>query len=350
MEMIKKISIRIFVLLLLFVVMNEVYKATFWRSDMEKEGFLLLDLATAQDSADVIYFGESSNFTTHESDSIEKSISEFAATYYPSLVFKNVQRGAIHAHTYLNLIKNIPENSRVKTLIITMNLRSFGADWIHSKLETPLMKAEIMGLTPIPLLNRFLLALNFYDNKTEEEREQEKKRVWQNEKLRFPWDFKYDNVAAWDKALADGSYKNADGSWDMPRIELACHNVKTFAFQIDTLKNPRIKDFDEIVKVAQKKRIHLVFNLLAENAQYADSLAGKELVWLLQSNRDLLVKRYASKGAIVVDNLECVEGVDFIDQHWTTEHYKQRGRERIAKNLADSLKKLYPTKFKSFGN
>jgi hypothetical protein len=127
---------------------------------------------------------------------------------------------------------------------------------------------------------------------------------------------------------------------------LADHYIKSYAFQIDADKNPRIADFDKIVKVAKKKDLNLVFNLLAENTEYADSLVGKNLLWLMKSNRDLLVERYSKQGVIVVDNLEIVPGWDYTDQHWTTEHYGQYGRQLIAKNVADSLKKLHGKDFK----
>jgi hypothetical protein len=57
------------------------------------------------------------------------------------------------------------------------------------------------------------------------------------------------------------------------------------------------------------------------------------------------MNRYNKEGVIVVDNLELVKGIDYIDQAWTTEHYKQKGRQAIAKNLAEHLKQIYPKEF-----
>ena len=72
---------------------------------------------------------------------------------------------------------------------------------------------------------------------------------------------------------------------------------------------------------------------------------GDELVWLIRKNRDLLVERYTRKGVIVVDNLESVPDKEYIDRNWTTEHYAQKGRMIIARNLADSLRILYPDEY-----
>jgi hypothetical protein len=40
----------------------------------------------------------------------------------------------------------------------------------------------------------------------------------------------------------------------------------------------------------------------------------------------------------VVDNLELVAGYNYMDQHWTTEHYFYEGRKQIADNLALHIK------------
>jgi hypothetical protein len=85
---------------------------------------------------------------------------------------------------------------------------------------------------------------------------------------------------------------------------------------------------------------------MAENVQYADSLVGKDLVFLMKQNRDLLMKRYNHDGVTVVDNLELICGYDYIDQNWTTEHYNQRGRMKIAQHLARALKPFYNEEFK----
>ena len=47
-------------------------------------------------------------------------------------------------------------------------------------------------------------------------------------------------------------------------------------------------------------------------------------------------------GMIVVDNLEAVADSCFIDRSWPTEHYNETGRRIIARNLADSLRLIYP--------
>ncbi len=342
---IRSISIKVIALLILLVGLNMLYMNTLWKKDLDKEADMLLELLNKQDTCDILYFGESSNFTPDSFELCKKYISELTAEYYPSLRLASVDRPAMHAGIYLSVIKNIPATAKVKTLIVTMNLRSFGANWIHSKLETPLQKSNVMYQLYPPLVNRFMLSLNCYEKKNEVERDADMKKQWVNEPFHFPYPFKYKTVIEWDKAVGEGSFLNPDGSWDMLKIGLATSYIKTYGFQINTETNPRIKDFDEIVAVAKQKKLNIVFNLLAENVAYADSLVGKDLVFLMQQNKQLLIDRYTQKGALVVDNFEVVRGKDFIDQRWTTEHYKERGRRTIAKNVAEELKKIYPSQF-----
>lgn len=348
MQLIKKISLRFALLILSLILCNFIYIKTFWKNDLvSANAKVLTTLLNTQDSADIIYLGESSNTTYDLKDSCKKSISELAADYFPSIVLKQVQKEATHAGNYILLLRHLKNNGRVKTAIITLNLRSFDAAWINSKLETSLLRTNVLLQKYPPLLNRFLLTLNTYEKKSEKEREEIVVSHLKKDPLSFPYKFKYKTAHEWDSAMANGGYINPDGSWNNQKIELACHYIKAYAFTIDTATNPRIDDFDKIVKVCKDKNIRLILNLMAENLQYADSLVGRDLVFLIKRNRDLLIKRYNKNGVIVVDNLDLVCGYDFIDQNWTTEHYNQRGRIKIAKNLANSLKQIYPHQFKN---
>jgi hypothetical protein len=338
---------KFIVLLIILVGLNFVYTYFFYEKDLQKYSDIIeLPRKVYNDKSEIIYIGESSDFTSRSNDVDKRAISDFISDYYPAKKFGFIRKAASHAGIYYELLRNIPENSNIKTVIVTLNLRSFDANWIYSNLETPLQKSIVLIKDYPPLFNRLLLAFRGYDIKTDAEREKQFKEKWKKDILVFPQPFKYNNVIDWDKGMATEGKRNPDGSINYPVTELACHYIKTYAFQIDTLTNPRIKDFDKIVALARERNWNLVFNLLAENIVLADSLVGKELVYFMKQNRDLLIKRYNKNGAIVVDNLECVPNKEFIDQNWTTEHYAENGRRIVAKNVADSLRKLYPTDFK----
>jgi hypothetical protein len=224
-------------------------------------------------------------------------------------------------------------------------MRSFDGAWIHSKLETQLQESIVLTQPYPNLINRFLLSLQAFDNRTDKQREQQMLEEWKTVPLIFPNEFKYKKVSEWDYGMSQGSYLKPDGSWDHDKIILACHYIKGYAFNLNE-NNPRIKDFDEIADWCNKNEINLYLNLMAENVEYADSLVGKELVFLMKQNRDYLVKRYTKNNCVVVDNLELVKGKEFIDQDWTTEHYDYKGRMAIAKNLANHLKSQFKNEYK----
>jgi hypothetical protein len=300
-----------------------------------------LRIKQSADSCDVYYFGESSNVTYKPEDSVKTAISGLCQLFYPTLHLVNINKYATHAGIYKDWLQQIPlHKKKPKAIIVTMNLRSFGAAWIHSKLETSLQQSLVMGKPYPKILNRFILALQAFDNKTDEQREKEMLDEWKSVTLKFPVPFAYKTVREWDDAMANGGYTMPDGSWDTKKIELACHYIKAYAFNLNA-NNPRIHDFDVISEWCRSNGVNLYLNLMAENISYADSLVGKELVILMRQNKEFLKQRYQNNHCVFVDNLECVRGIDFIDQQWTTEHYNQRGRMRIAKNLAEALKEQF---------
>jgi hypothetical protein len=191
-----------------------------------------------------------------------------------------------------------------------------------------------------PIVKRMMLSLTCFDNKTWEERVPLIHEHWKNDKINVSKDFKYQNTFDWDQGHGmEGRDTFPDGKWNLAQLGYACNFIKLLGFSIDTLNNPRIKDFDEIVKAAKEKNLNLIFNLMPENVQYADSLGGKELGDLIRQNRNLLMKRYNKDGVIVVDNLELVNGKDFLEQDQVTEHYLLKGRKQIAANVVEKAGK-----------
>jgi len=333
-------------LLLVLTGLNFIYTFTLYPYDIAERCEQLLQIKDQESKSDLFYFGESSNFNARETDSIKNSISEITNFFYPSLKITAINKPATHGGIFKEWLKQIDLNkSTLKALVITLNLRSFDAAWIHSRLETPLRESMVL-MRPYPnMMNRFMLSLQAFDNKSEQQREKDMLYAWRHTPLLFPFPFKYKTVSEWDSAMAAGSYLKPDGSWDTEKIVLACHYVKAYAFNLDE-SNPRVKDFDEITAWCSEKKMPLYLNLLAENIEYADSLVGKELVFLMRQNRDFLVERYNKGSCHVVDNLEAVKGLEFTDQTWTTEHYGYRGRMIVARNLANALKAQFNNEYK----
>lgn len=345
MQELKKIAPKIVLLAVLLLGLNFLYEQWLFPADRKAYSESAELVNAVQDSAEILYLGESSNFTIADQDVEKLSISQFLAQYFPKRKLGTVAKGALHAGNYYDMLRSIPSGSPVKTVVVTMNLRSFDASWINSKLETALQKEMVLLKPGPPLWNRLMLSLRNYEIKSLAEREAQVKAIWAKDTLRFPEPLPYRNVIEWDSAIAKRKYLKHDtlSERNDAEIDLACHYVKTFAFQIDTVTNPRIKDFDRIVALAQARGWNLILNILPENMEQAERLVGKELTWLMRQNRDLLVRRYGKqKGVTVIDQLEALPNADFRDQDWTTEHYLEHGRRSVADRIAAAIKEIYP--------
>jgi hypothetical protein len=331
----KQLAYKLIAFVVLLAALNMVYVFTLYPIDYKKNTPCAYQCKHLPKGVDVVYFGESSNFTVDSNDSTQLYISELVNYFAPQLKMVTVDTPAVHAGIYKYWIKEMDQNLP-KAIIVTMNLRSFDGAWIHSKLETPLIRS-VRLLKPTPkLMNRFLLSIKNFEDRTTAERDTLLQKEWREIQLQFPYEFKYKTVREWDNAIANGGWLKPDGSWDMDRIKLAAHYIKGYAFNINE-SNPRIADFDEIAQWGQEKGVKVYFNILSENVAQADSLVGKDLVFLMKNNRDYLVKRYTQKGAVVVDNLESAGINDFLDKDWTTEHYNYKGRMAIAKKIVSQL-------------
>lgn len=343
--MVKKILPRLVVLFLLFLVLNQIYTHYIYPYDLKKTD-LADSLQQIKDTCSIIYLGESSNFSYSWNDRDKRRISDLVADYYPGVSLGTLNKGALHAGFYLRLLQQIPANSKAETIIVTMNLRSFGADWIHSKLESVLQR-DILLLSPGPKLwNRFRLGLKAYYNPAEHKRKA--LLMWHLSENPLGPDCPYPTAQAWIDAINAG--QTVPHPTDSAARSLATTFVRLFAFRIDTSSNPRIRDFDHIVALAQKRGWKIVFNLLSENVEKARQLTGDALPRLMLRNRDLLVKRYTRMGAIVVDNLTLVDSSCFIDKNWPTEHYTEAGRKAVARNIALALRPFYPRAFDDVKN
>lgn len=322
------------IILVLAFVNNWIYRKYFWINDLHKyDAHVLIDLWDCQDTADIIYLGESSNFSINPNDTQRLSISSLLNLQLKDRVAA-LNKGAYHAGIYYDLIKNF-ESPSIKTVIVTLNLRTLNQATIHAPIETALQKQARMFKPYPPLLNRLLLSLNAYDDKSLAERDKEMWYEWTYDTLRstevvFP----FPTIKSWCEAP---KFVDANGVEDMAKRSLADHYIKAYAFQIDTLTNPRIKQLDAIVQLCKERDYKLVFNFLAENTEYADSLVGPELVYLMRENRDILADRYVKQAVLFVDNLELVAGKHYTDQDWTTEHYDQIGRQQIADHIVELM-------------
>ena len=342
----KKLLTRIVMVLAMLLILNWVYSQWFFEKDLRKHSDIVeLSWQVVDDSCRIIYLGESSNNNFGKEEVSHRKISDFTSDYFPTVKMGDLTKSAGHAQTYYYMLKHVPASSAVETVVVTMNLRSFGPNWIYSRLESALRKQLVLLEDYPPLVNRFVLAFKAYPIKTEDEWVELIYWHRRHDPLNFPYEFPFDNNYAWDSAVGWHGLRDAEGNRDQEMTELACHYIKSYGFQI-TDNNPRVKDFDAIVQLCRERGWNLVFNLMAENVEKANALVGDDLMFLIQRNREYLLNRYGHLDSVtIVDNLDLVPDAEFIDQNWTTEHYYEYGRRLIAHHLAQTLRTLYPVDY-----
>ncbi len=333
----KKILLYSAVAIALLVLMNWIYTRYLYHDDLLRHSDIVeSSWKVATDSCELVYLGESSNRTYGNTDTDHRKISEMLDDLMPEVRCSDITQDAAHAEVYYYLLKNIPEDSQVKTVVVTMNLRSFGANWIYSSLETALQKKLVLMKDYPPLIKRAMLAFKAYPIRTKEEWYRLADKQMKTAPLAFPYPFPFKTVAEWNKSVAYEGVKDAQGNRDQALTELTTHFIKNYGFQIRE-DNPRVKDFDHIAELAEKRGWRLAFNIMAENVDLAEKLVGDDLLFLMRRNVDFLVERYTKRGVIMVNNLEAVRDKEFIDREWPTEHYYQNGRMIVAKNLQEKL-------------
>lgn len=340
----EKIAIRMVLVIVSAISMNVIYVQFFYEKDLQEYSDAINLIRAIPDSTDILYIGESSNTTSFEQDLDKRPISDFMGDYYPSLSVQHITKPASHAGIYKTLLENIPASNEMKVLVVTLNLRSFGAPWMYSKLETPLQKSMVLLRNNPSLVNRMLLSFKDYENITDTERAEQLQQKWRDDTLHFPYPFSYYNVVGWDYGIQEEIKVEKQ---DTLGSQLAGHYIKAYAFQIDTNSHPRLNDFNNIIELSKKRNWKLVFNLMAENHEKAGELGGKDLLFLMEENRQKLIAYFESRNVRVVDNLYAVEDKEYIDKNWTTEHYMEGGRKVIAEQVAKSLQGYFPKEYQA---
>lgn len=334
------IFVRIMAVLLIILISNYLYTKTLWPKDVSSYADLQDSLNKYQDSTDILYLTSSSNYFHPGSDTNSWFISEWIQRSLPDERVHAIQKGYMHAGVFSTILENLDTQSPVHTLIIEMNLRSFGAFWVFSNVETNYsMQALMMNQNYPPLLRRAMLSFGAYDNRTDAERKKQFVGWWKTQELKFPYPFEYKYVTDWDKGLANsGRYLKEDGKWDYDQIGFACNIVKAFAFHIDTVNHPRIEDFDRIVEIANERQLKLIFVIVPEDVEKAGKMVGKEIPWLLNESANLLFNRY-NRGNVKVVNCLNLLDASYYYEAFPTEHYRSAGKKLVSEQILQALKK-----------
>lgn len=336
MEVVKKIVLKGLVLAAVLVAMNFVYKFTLWKADLAKYSKVNQKIENVID-ADILYLGDCSDSYFGKDNEGEKGISQLLDSLLPDKKVATISETGFHAGMYHSILNQVPENSKIKTVIVTMNLRSFSAQIINSYFNNAMNQRMILLNEDYPpLLNRFFLIFKKAKHYSGEEYVTMKTRKWKEDKITLKNTPKYKTLYDWKFAYENGAYINFDENWTPSMKEKGAAHIANYAFQIDAATNPRISDLDKIVVLAKERNWKLIFHLLPENILESEELVGEDLTALISSNRQLLNQRYTSKEVNIIDNMELLNGADFMEE-LPNSHYHYNGRKLMAKKIVEYL-------------
>jgi len=188
---------------------------------------------------------------------------------------------------------------------------------------------------------RLLLSLDYYDNKSLEERKQQFLQYWKRDTISIT-EFNFIKTTfEWDSISAlSQKYKDINYVIDYDKVGFMCNIIKAFAYNLDTINNVRFKQFDKIIKLANNRNWNLIFNILPEDIDKAEIMVGKEIPYILNRNKEIFIKKYRNKNVTIIDNMELLNGGYFYETY-PTEHYIPKGKEIVANKVSEVISSIY---------
>lgn len=370
-----KVLLRLAVGVLVFFVANIWYVSSGLRNE---ERLKFSPVAGKLDSAflhgDVVYLGESSNTSFNPwTDTFGYSVSEFLQMYLPQNRVRGVSHDGYHVGLFSQMLGLMPAHwadSSRKTVVITVNMRSFGPSAMFNGNEASNQQEAIFYSHRMALLNRVFVSLHHYDSRDAREMERAKTQWFRTKDLRLNGgagnhygnthgdgrmvskgeEFFYHNTVKWWLRDLQRQFAPVSGDADLARVmPMAEAYLKEFAFLLDE-ENPRVQALDAIVEKCQREQVNVVFVLLMPNYDHANRLFGEELTQLMDYNMDFLRKRFAGwekeykQGDFKVGYVDVPRaygdwagGQHYTDQWYPTEHVDAHIRQFIAKKTADKI-------------
>ena len=298
------------------------FAANFWYVSSglyKKERLKFSPMAAKLDSAfvygDVVYLGESSNTSFNPwTDTFGYSVSEFLQMYLPQNRVRGVSHDGYHVGLFSQMLGLMPEHwadSGRKTVVITVNMRSFGPSAMFNGNEASNQQEGIFYTRRMALLNRVYVSLHHYDSRDAREMERAKTQWFRTKDLRLNGGtgnhygnthgdlvskgeecYRHNTVKWWLRDL-QRQFAPVSGDADLARVmPMAEAYLKEFAFLLDE-ENPRVQALDAIVAKCKQEQVNVLFVLLIPNYDHAHRLFGQELTQLMDYNMNFLRKRFA---------------------------------------------------------
>lgn len=345
MHIYKKIAIRIIFLLVLLAIVNAIYSKFGYQQELEKYAPIGQKIKTLDQGMDILYLSHENNTGYLNNDLDRRGIDQLLQDYYPELRLKAITFPRAHPGIYADLSNALGKDRDSLTIVLALNLRSFGPGWKNARLEKQYRKDLLFVQPGPPLWNRFLVLFNAYFHLSEEENWEHIHRVWNKKIFTKAEGFKYTSVKSWDRAVATRGIRDEQGKYDVAKTETATQYIKSYAFRLDGTRNEMIRSLDEIVSTAEKNKWKLVLSMLPVNIEKAEGLVGNDLMQLVMQNRHFLMSRYLDKGLQVIDLTSLLPGDAFIEVNQPTSRYDEMGRKEIAYEIANALSTIFPEKY-----
>lgn len=362
----------------LFYVFNGIYTATIYPTERQRFSKVAGKLDTAFQEADVVYLGESSNTSFNPwTDTLAYSVAEWIQYYFKGIKVQGVSHDGYHVGMFKQMLGLISED-RLKrkplTVVVTVNMRTFGPAAVFSANEASNQQEAVFYSRRLPLLNRVFVSLHHYDNRNAMEMEREKSMWWRTQDLReamgldarkvkFKGMESLPNTRSWIEAMAGRNYELPSEVRNM-----ADAYIKEFAWVLDD-QNPRLLALKAMVDECKERNINLVCLLLIPNRAHAEALFGEQLTQYIDYNLAFLRDRImgwqrawdAKTGdcGTGVSALQLVDmprnytdnfgsfpsGKHYTDQYFPTEHVDAHLRGYIAAMVAQNLGSIYPKNY-----
>jgi hypothetical protein len=329
MLVLKKIALKGILLIGLLVALNFIYKASFFKADLAEFSKVSIAINQSLDS-EILYLGDCSDSYFGSDRTSEKGISQILDSLLTDQKVATISETGFNSEMYAAILNNLPEVSKIKTVIVTMNLRSFSSYTRYSNTyNSTNQRLILLDKKYPPILNRFFLS--FKKKRVYNGTELQENKIIDYKKYMLK-DAPYNTLYEWSNAFDNKEVSLFDYSLPIHTQDKAKGYITNYAFQINPKNNPILNGFDEIVEIAKAKNIKLVFHLLPENIKECNELIGADLVKITNKNRDLLIDRYSKNKVTIIDNLEILENQDYIE-NIPNSHYYYNGRKLMAMEI-----------------
>ncbi|MES2799006.1 MAG: hypothetical protein V4638_03255 [Bacteroidota bacterium] len=323
MKPLKYIVVRLLGLLLVAAVAQIIHQRWVYPSIKKSEGWLQAMVERRlEKKSNFLYFSASTNTAFAPDDSITLSISDLLQQNIQQAV-NVIDTSAIHGGIFLKILQKIPENQFPKTIVMDLNLRSFGANWIHSDLENSLQRNFVYWNERPSLLNHLFAATKWYDYKSPNEHL--RAIEYQQKFERLP--FNHPTIKKWCDSLFQTVNYSEDGKT----------MIEHFGFHIQS-DNQQLKNFEAIVALAKSHESKLILVLLPENVEKMKLLVDQQLPALIEKNAEFLTNHFKKMGVLVIDLHAKLPKESFFEA-FPTEHYNAFGRQIVATAIAGKLPK-----------